>query len=398
MRTFRFEELPTAPLIVDAIYEGGEAKNLQAEVLGKVFSTVDESGHVIRVQNVGGFRYRGPLPKPRLVVLTSNSSETAWPDTIDPFTGQLTYFGDNRSPGELHATPQGGNRILLEAFSQFEQSSTEREDLPVFFYFTKWKGFSQQFRGLVVPGGAGVKTDERLTAIWRTKDRARFQNYRALFTILNVGEISRKWIDDLLLGRDKLLNAPAPYASWVKNGRYDALISESVVQVRSKDEQLPNENSLSWKLVDHIHNRFGGKDAYDFEPVALALWRLQSGIPVDATLTRRSADGGRDAFGVVRIGPDGDPLKLDFALEAKCYGRNNSVGVKETSRLISRLRRHHFGVLVTTSYVADQAYQELRDDSHPVVLMSAVDIAQILLANGIDDIMKLDNWLDSIVA
>lgn len=398
MRTFRFEELPTAPLIVDAIYEGGEAKNLQAEVLGKVFSTVDESGHVIRVQNVGGFRYRGPLPKPRLVVLTSNSSETAWPDTIDPFTGQLTYFGDNRSPGELHATPQGGNRILLEAFSQFEQSSTEREDLPVFFYFTKWKGFSQQFRGLVVPGGAGVKTDERLTAIWRTKDRARFQNYRALFTILNVGEISRKWIDDLLLGRDKLLNAPAPYASWVRNGRYDALISESVVQVRSKDEQLPNENSLSWKLVDHIHNRFGGKDAYDFEPVALALWRLQSGIPVDATLTRRSADGGRDAFGVVRIGPDGDPLKLDFALEAKCYGRNNSVGVKETSRLISRLRRHHFGVLVTTSYVADQAYQELRDDSHPVVLMSAVDIAQILLANGIDDIMKLDNWLDSIVA
>jgi len=398
LRAFRFEELPTAPLIVDAIYEGGEAKNLQAEVLGKVFSAVDESGQVIRVQNVGGFRYRGSLPKPRLVVLTSNSSETAWPDSIDPFTGQLTYFGDNRSPGELHATPQGGNRILLEAFSQFEQSSTEREDLPVFFYFTKWKGFSQQFRGLVVPGGAGVKTDERLTAIWRTKDRARFQNYRALFTILNVGEISRKWIDDLLLGRDKLLNAPAPYANWVRSGRYDALISESVVQVRSKDEQLPNENSLSWKLVDHIHNRFGGKDAYDFEPVALALWRLQSGIPVDATLTRRSADGGRDAFGVVRIGPDGDPLKLDFALEAKCYGRNNSVGVKETSRLISRLRRHHFGVLVTTSYVADQAYQELRDDSHPVVLMSAVDIAQILLANGIDDIMKLNNWLDSIVA
>ena len=158
MRTFKFEELSAAPLIVDAIYEGGDAKNLQAEVLGKVFSAVDESGQVIRVQNVGGFRYRGSLPKPRLVVLTSNSSETAWPDSIDPFTGQLTYFGDNRSPGELHATPQGGNRILLETFSQFDQSSTEREKLPVFFYFTKWKGFSQQFRGLVVPGGVGVKT------------------------------------------------------------------------------------------------------------------------------------------------------------------------------------------------------------------------------------------------
>jgi hypothetical protein len=398
LRAFKFEELSAAPLIVDAIYEGGEAKNLKAEVLAKVFSAVDKSRQVIRVQNVGGFRYRGSLPKPRLVVLTSNSSETAWPDSIDPFTGQLTYFGDNRSPGELHAIPRGGNRILREAFLKFDESSVEREKLPVFFYFSKWKGFSQQFRGLAVPGGVGVKTDERLTAIWRTKDGARFQNYRALFTILNVGEVPRNWIDDLLLGRDKLLNAPAPYASWVRSGRYDALISESVVQVRSKDEQLPNEDSLSWKLVDHIHKRFGGKDAYDFEAVALALWRLQSGIPVDASLTRRSVDGGRDAFGVVRIGPDGDPLKLDFALEAKCYGRTNSVGVKETSRLISRLRRHHFGVLVTTSYVAAQAYKELRDDSHPVVLMAAVDIAHILLTNGMDDITKLDKWLDSIIA
>lgn len=53
MRAFRFEELSAAPLIIDAIYEGGEAKDLRAEVIGKVFSTVDGSGKVIGVGNAG---------------------------------------------------------------------------------------------------------------------------------------------------------------------------------------------------------------------------------------------------------------------------------------------------------------------------------------------------------
>jgi hypothetical protein len=33
-------------------------------------------------------------------------------------------------------------------------------------------------------------------------------------------------------------------------------------------------------------------------------------------------------------------------------------GVREMSRLISRLRHRQFGVLVTTSYVDNQAYRE----------------------------------------
>jgi hypothetical protein len=118
---------------------------------------------------------------------------------------------------------------------------------------------------------------------------------------------------------------------------------------------------------------------------------------MDAKITRQSADGGRDAVGVVRIGPTSDPLKLEFALEAKCYGLNNSVGVKETSRLISRLRRHHFGVLVTTSYIGNQAYEEIREDEHPVVLMTGADIANVLQANGHDTEKKLDDWINTVI-
>ena len=95
MKSFKFDELTTAPLMVDAIYEGGTIGNLNSEVLSKLLSVEDDKGKTLKVHNAGGFRYRGPRSKPLVVALTSNSSEPAWPDSINPFTGQLSYFGDN---------------------------------------------------------------------------------------------------------------------------------------------------------------------------------------------------------------------------------------------------------------------------------------------------------------
>jgi Restriction endonuclease len=77
-------------------------------------------------------------------------------------------------------------------------------------------------------------------------------------------------------------------------------------------------------------------------------------------VTRPWRDGGRDAVGEYLLGPHADPVAVEFALEAKCYAPANSVGVRETSRLISRLRHRQFGVLVTTSHLDAQAYREIR--------------------------------------
>lgn len=105
-------------------------------------------------------------------------------------------------------------------------------------------------------------------------------------------------------------------------------------------------------------------------------------------MTRGSVDGGRDALGRYRLGLDDDPIYVDFSLEAKCYrpGINdkkpNTVGVKEVARLISRLLHRQFGILVTTSAVARQAYLEVREDRHPVVFISGKDIVDILVKNG----------------
>ena len=64
------------------------------------------------------------------------------------------------------------------------------------------------------------------------------------------------------------------------------------------------------------------------------------------------------------IGQADNPLYVEFSLEAKCYRpplmndqRPSAVGVKEVSRLISRIRYRQFGVLVTTSVIGKRAYR-----------------------------------------
>ena len=105
-------------------------------------------------------------------------------------------------------------------------------------------------------------------------------------------------------------------------------------------------------------------------------------------ITRASIDGGRDAIGRYLLGLNDDPVYAEFSLEAKCHMpgihgmTGNSVGVKEVSRLISRIRHRQFGVMVTTSIVGRQAYEEVRDDRHPIIFISGRDIADILTSNG----------------
>lgn len=45
-----------------------------------------------------------------------------------------------------------------------------------------------------MPGNNLLQADEDLIAIWRVSKGVRFQNYRAVFTILDEGEISGDWI------------------------------------------------------------------------------------------------------------------------------------------------------------------------------------------------------------
>ena len=81
-------------------------------------------------------------------------------------------------------------------------------------------------------------------------------------------------------------------------------------------------------------------------------------------------------------------------LEAKCYNPGKTgVGVKASSRLISRIRHRMFGVMVTTSHLDSQAYREIVEDEHPIMIITGRDMIEILRNMGINDKTKLNNWL-----
>ena len=146
-------------------------------------------------------------------------------------------------------------------------------------------------------------------------------------------------------------------------------------------------------MVRRVHQHFAA-DPVQFENFAAEMW-VQSDPHVSSIeVTRPSRDGGRDAIGEYRLGPADDPVRLQFALEAKCYAPDGGgVGVKLVSRLISRIKHREFGVFVTTSFIAKQAYQEVREDGHPIVFLSGRDIVSVLKRMGLADEEGLGNYL-----
>jgi hypothetical protein len=381
-RRYRFEDLPHADLVVDALYEGGTNGNTSDDPLGRL----------LPCGNQGGFRYRNRFAGDgkQFVELYSDLSDHDWPDVLDVELGRFTYYGDNKRPGHpLHETRRGGNEILRDVFGRLHSTPSDRGAIPPFFIFTKGlTGRDVVFRGLAVPGAQGVSSSDDLVAIWRSSQGQRFQNYRATFTVLDVGHVSRLWIERILADEPNGVHAPGPWVAWQRRARYQALLAPTTLH-RSRLEQLPDPTDR--QVILEIHDYFA--DPHDFEACAAAIWRLQA-ERIEYTMTRPSRDGGRDAIGELRVGPESDPVRLDFVLEAKCYDMGHAVGVRELSRLISRIRNRMFGVLVTTSYLHEQAYQELKADGHPIVVISARDIVEILRAKGYGDVAAVRAWLE----
>lgn len=377
-----FHALPRADLIVDAIYEGGTSGNVGDDPLARL----------LPCGNQGGFRYKKGLDgDPVFVVLYSDLADPDWPDVLDVELGRFTYWGDNKTAGrQLSSTKRGGNAILQTMFDRLHGSVEERKRIPPFLVFTKGsKGRDVVFRGLAVPGAPGVTANEDLVAVWRTGEQGkRFQNYRSLFSILDTPVVSRTWIDDLLVGVRNGANAPGAWSWWRAGKTASLLTAPASLQARPKALQLPDnaDRPMVEAIVAHFTN------PADFESCAARLWEMQAGR-IEYTLTRPSRDGGRDAFGTVRVGPESDPVRLEFALEAKRYALEHSVSVRDLARLISRIRNRMFGVLVTTSFLNKQAYEEFKSDGHPIVVIAARDIVDILKANGYTDAAAVQAWL-----
>ncbi len=389
---FDYLYLSDAPLKVDAVYRGGTNGTFGDDPLSSLFPGAGNQGgfRIVRKESNGA--------ECAYVVIYTSGQELEWPDYLDPETGIFRYYGDNRSPGaELHDTRHRGNELLNDVFDKLHTG--RHAEIPPFFIFGKTgQGRDRRFLGLAAPGSQHISPDKDLVAFWRTMDGRRFQNYEAYFTVLDLGDevVTREWINALRRGdgtADQF--APKCWKRFVEHGREGirALKAPRIVKVPSKDDQLP-QDAAGIALVKHIHEHY--KDnPYGFEACACKLVQLMDQHFEEFELTRPWRDGGRDAVGKYRVGTTRNSLAVECALEAKCYGFANSVGVRQMSRLISRIKYRQFGVMVTTSYVHQQAYKEVLEDGHPILVITGSEIARALIENGYTA-ESLETWLEEI--
>lgn len=387
-------------LYIDAVYKADpKITNQGAEVLSKLLG----------VKNQGGFRYLGQTDSPKLVVLYTTGEDVYWKDELDSSVGVLLYYGDNKKPGtDLHKTNLHGNEILKNIFNLAADKNIEnRIMIPPVFVFKKALGRDVKYLGLAVPGVKNRPSKDWLTAVWgQNKNGDRFQNYKALFTILSPdggsdadgnSAVNLAWLNDIETGNAfESIYAPKEWKKYILGERYTALITKREKLTRSKEEQLPISQDKK-DMLSFLQSFFIKKDnGYSFELFATDLAQSMDDRIINPTVTQPFRDGGFDAVGQYKLFNDVENnVYVDFYLQAKCYSINNPVAVKDTSRLISRIKDRQFGIMITTSYVAKQAYEEILEDNHPVVIISGKDIIDYLFDElELRDKDSLEGWLN----
>ena len=375
---------PKWTLIIDCTYHADPflAKTNAGDVISKLFP----------VGNQGGFRHCEPRSCPELIVLCTSGKDPLWRDELDNEAGSFLYYGDNKKPGKLNETKPGGNLMLEQVFEMAASDDIEiRKKIPPIFVFESAQGRDMKFLGLVAPGIKWRPKKDWLIAVWGSNTNGdRFQNYKALFTVIDTAAgslaspdagINLGWINDIKNGKtDESEYAPLEWKKFIDGKNYRALICKPVSAVKSKAEQLPSDENGK-KMLKTIHDYFIEEDnGYSFEPFACDIARQMDTRIASLDVTGPYRDHGFDGVGKYRIFERlENQVFAEFFLEAKCYEPFGSgVGVKQTSRLISRIRNRQFGILFTTSYMADQAFEEILEDGHPVNIVSGKDIIEFI--------------------
>jgi len=196
-----------------------------------------------------------------------------------------------------------------------------RERVPPFFIFKKYptpaSARSVQFKGLAVPGFPGLPSTADLVAVWKTTKGQRFQNYRAVFTVLDAPVIARSWLLELAAGNAGAASAPAPWKDWIRSGRAKALASENTTAIRSAEQQRPDTPTKT-AILRAVFEYFEPAPIA-FEAFAARVFQMHDPRVIIDMITRGSVDGGRDAIGRYLLGLADDPVYAEFSLEAKCY-------------------------------------------------------------------------------
>lgn len=306
------------------------------------------------------------------IVLFTTGTEIEWPDFLDRQTGIFRYYGDNRTFGrDIHDTKAGGNKVFYSVFNNIG-TREGRMHIPPFLLFEKTGNrMDVKFLGMAVPGTVSKSLDRELVAFWRTINGNRFQNYEAHLTVLD-SNVPIDWLKARQRNDpDHESLAPTAWKEFIEGGkeRIRPLITEKPEEIPNRESQLPSDPEA--KAILDIIRTYYSNTPEKFERCAIRIVQLMDDHFTRFKMTRPRRDGGRDAICVYRIGPENGTCQLELhcAIEAKLYAENHGVGVRYTSRLISRIKNKEFGILVTTSYVDKQAYDEIKTDGTKIMIV-----------------------------
>jgi len=257
---FTYEELCTAPLLVNSIYEGGTKGNPAADdPLTKLFRVI---GFTKSVGNRGGFRkstkeLNGKNTKEiAFVIIFSTGKIKEWPNTYDKLTGTFIYYGDNKEPGNHYLnTKQKGNAWLKDIFEKAYGPFDARKTIPPMFVFeSTGVGLNVEFLGVAVPGVKGKTHDQALELKTFGDAPNQFKNYKAHLTMINLEPegVSREWLAQLKdINGDNQKYAPKEWINFLVNGP-SKLVSLNTKQKETIDNiynvTLPSEKQYLRKV------------------------------------------------------------------------------------------------------------------------------------------------------
>lgn len=250
---FKYEDLSSAPLLVNSIYEGGSKGNPAADdPLTKLFRV---EGFTKSVGNRGVFRkslkeINGNIAKEiAYVVIFTTSKIKEWPDSYEKTTGTFIYYGDNRDLETPYLEPQQkGNALLKKIFKKAYGSTNNRKTIPPMFAFeSTGVGTNVEFLGVAVPGIKDKTLEQTLELRTYGEFPNHFQNYTAHLTMINIepSGVSREWLAQLKdMNGDSLKHAPKEWINFIENGleKLTPLVRQNKKTLEdSSDITLPSE-------------------------------------------------------------------------------------------------------------------------------------------------------------
>ena len=329
----------------------------------------------------------------------AGSDWTPWHDELDPHSGHVRYFGDNKADFDQDAERARGNRGVLDELI-LHRSNLRSQRLAaaplLFFESVVHQGREKGHWRFI---GVGViERVERVVQIDR-RDRL-FTNYAFDCALIDLSPenltLSWEWIaarrDPTCTLEAALKLAPQNWQRWVEGGAAVIdRIRQSVARYGVVPPRLqrpiagtPADDALRF-VMNHYKTSgdWEGVGEHRFEGMAsevVGTYLNETARYTPGWITRRGGDGGIDFVGRLDLGAPSSSLKIVVLGQAKC--REGATGGLDLARTVARLDRGWVGAFVTTGYFTPEAQREIVSDRFPLLLVNGLQVGEAVSRNA----------------